>query len=50
MATQTPYDQHYYPPIPTRLTLYTRNSLIWQAIRFVVLNIKMLKIVMQSKH
>lgn len=50
MATKQPYDQHYYPPVPTRFTLYTRCSIIWQFFRFIVINLKMMKIVMRSQH
>lgn len=43
-----PYEQAYYPPMPTKLTLYSRTSLLWQLYRFIVLNYKMLKVVRKS--
>ncbi len=45
-----PYQQAYYPPAPTGFTRYMRTSLIWQAIRFMVINIKMLRLMSKSKH
>ena len=45
-----PYQQAYYPPAPTGLTRYMRTSLIWQTWRFIVLNIKMVKLVLSSHH
>lgn len=42
------YQQDYYPPVPTGLTKYFRKNLIWQFIRFIVLNLKMLKVVRKS--
>ncbi|MEB4592400.1 hypothetical protein VSS37_15545 [Candidatus Thiothrix sp. Deng01] len=51
MATnKEPYEQNYYPPVPTPFTLYTRCSVCWQFFRFIALNIKMMKVVMRSKH
>lgn len=45
-----PYQQAYYPPTPTGFTRYMRTSLLWQAVRFVVINIKMLQLMAKSKH
>lgn len=45
-----PYQQAYYPPTPTGLTRYMRTSLIWQSIRFVVINLKILKLMTKSHH
>jgi hypothetical protein len=39
------YSQESYPPMPTKLTLFWRRNIIWQAWRWVVLNIKIMKIV-----
>ncbi len=49
-AKRVPYEQAYYPPIPTGCTRYMRTSLIWQMIRFVVINVKMLRLMAKSKH
>ncbi len=45
-----PYQQAYYPPAPTGFTRYMCTSLIWQTIRFLVINIKMLRLMAKSKH
>ncbi|PIQ29783.1 MAG: hypothetical protein COW63_11225 [Bacteroidetes bacterium CG18_big_fil_WC_8_21_14_2_50_41_14] len=39
------YTQESYPPMPTKSTLFWRRNIIWQAWRWVVLNIKIMKIV-----
>jgi hypothetical protein len=38
------YDESY-PPLPTKATIFWRRNLIWQAWRFIVLNIKMMRII-----
>lgn len=43
-----PYEQAYYPPVPTKLTKYSRTSIIWQLYRFFVINYKTLKVVAKS--
>ncbi len=45
-----PYQQAYYPPAPTGFTRYMRTSLIWQLYRFLVINVKMLRLMSKSKH
>ena len=45
-----PYQQAYYPPVPTRFTKYMRTSLVWQAVRFVVINAKILRLMLSSHH
>lgn len=42
---RTPYSQNYYAPVPTRITRFLRTNWIWQFIRFILLNIKMLRLV-----
>ena len=42
------YRQDYYPPVPTNITKFFRKCKIWQFIRFIAINIKMLKIVSKS--
>ncbi len=39
------YYDEAYPPVPSKSTLYWRKNLLWQLIRFFVLNVKMLRIV-----
>ena len=45
-----PYQQAYYPPVPTGFTKYCRCSIIWQFYRFLVINYKMLKLMSKSHH
>jgi hypothetical protein len=40
-----PYEQNYYPPVPTSFTKGMRTNLIWQFFRFLVINFKMLRMV-----
>lgn len=39
------YTQESYAPMPTKATIFWRRNIFWQAWRFMVLNIKILKIV-----
>jgi hypothetical protein len=50
VLNKEPYQQAYYPPVPTGITRYMRTSLIWQTIRFLVINVKMLQLMAKSKH
>ncbi|GAV20717.1 hypothetical protein MMIC_P1690 [Mariprofundus micogutta] len=50
VTNKEPYQQAYYPPAPTGWTKYMRTSLIWQGIRFIVINLKMLKLMSKSHH
>lgn len=43
-----PYQQAYYPPVPTRLTRYMRKSLVWQFIRFWIINFKIFRLLLKS--
>jgi hypothetical protein len=38
------YDESY-PPLPTPKTRFWRSNLLWQAWRFIVLNIKIVRII-----
>lgn len=44
------YRQDYYPPVPTRFTRIMRNNLVWQLIRFAIINLKMIRLVRKSHH
>ncbi len=44
-----PYDQNFTTMVPTGFVKFFRTCLIWQAIRFVFINIKMI-IVVQKSH
>ena len=45
-----PYQQAYYPPKPTGLTCFMRKFLPWQFVRFVIINLKMIKLMSRSHH
>jgi hypothetical protein len=45
-----PYQQAYYPPVPTAFIRRMRTSLPWQFIRFWVINFKILKLLLKSHH
>jgi hypothetical protein len=47
-VNKEPYQQAYYPPMPTAFTRMMRTNVLWQAIRFVVINLKMLKLMRKS--
>jgi len=48
VTNKEPYQQAYYPPKPTRTTIYMRKFLPWQIIRFIVINLKMMKLMARS--
>ncbi len=48
VKNKEPYQQAYYPPVPTGFTRYMRTSVIWQLYRFAAINIKMLKLMAKS--
>jgi len=48
MALRKPFEQSYFPPIPTKFTMFLRTNLIYQFFRFIVINAKML--IMVRKH
>ncbi|HNS18519.1 MAG TPA: hypothetical protein PKH94_08265 [Bacteroidales bacterium] len=39
------YHDESYPPVPTRSTRFWRKNLLWQAWRFIVLNLKIMRII-----
>lgn len=45
-----PYQQAYYPPVPTRFIRSMRTFFPWQFYRFWVINLKILKLLMKSHH
>ena len=45
MALRKPFEQSYYPPVPTPWTRYWRTNVVWQFVRFLVLNVRMLRMV-----
>jgi len=48
LDNQKPYEQAYFPPVPTPFTKFMRTFFLWQVIRFIVINIKMLIVVSKS--
>lgn len=44
------YKQDYFPPKPTSTTKFFRTCKIWQFLRFISINLKMLKVVAASHH
>lgn len=46
--TQGVVGQHFYATKPTALTLHMRTNLIYQIWRFVVINLKMIRIIAKS--
>jgi hypothetical protein len=48
VTNKEPYQQAYYPPVPTGFTAYMRTSLIWQFFRFWIINLKILKLLLKS--
>ncbi len=45
MPVRTQFGQSYYPPVPTRFTQRMRTNLFWQLFRFLVINVKILRMV-----
>ncbi len=45
MDVRKPYEQTYYPPVPTKFTQKLRVNFLYQFFRFMVLNLKMLRMV-----
>ena len=43
-----PYDQNFTTMVPTDFVRKLRTNIIWQFIRFVIINIKMLLVVRKS--
>jgi hypothetical protein len=48
IENKEPYQQAYYPPTPTAFTRGMRTFLPWQLLRFVVINLKMLKLMRKA--
>lgn len=50
VKNREPYQQSYYPPVPTGFVKYMRTSLPWQFIRFWIINYKILRLMVKSQH
>ncbi len=42
------YSDQFYPPTPTNFTLFLRRFIPFQIIRFLILNLKIIKIVVKG--
>jgi hypothetical protein len=49
-TNQRPYEQAYFPAIPTSAVLHWRKNVVWQAFRFLAINLKMMRVVRRSHH
>jgi len=43
-----PYEPSFTTMVPTKFVIFMRTCLIWQFIRFIIINIKMLVVVRKS--
>lgn len=50
VKNKEPYQQSYYPPMPTPFVRYLRRSLPWQFFRFWTINYKIFKLLRKSSH
>ncbi len=50
VKNKEPYQQAYYPPVPTRFTCFLRSCLPWQFVRFWVINFRIFRLLMKSNH
>jgi hypothetical protein len=39
------YYEEAYPPLPTKATMFFRRNLIYQFFRFIILNLKIMRII-----
>lgn len=44
-AKRRGYYDEAYPPMPTKRTMFWRKEIFWQTYRFIVLNLKIIRIV-----
>jgi len=49
-TNQRPYEQAYFPMVPTATVLRWRQNVVWQAFRFVMINMKMMRVVRRGHH
>jgi hypothetical protein len=50
IINKEPYQQAYYPPKPTGLTCFMRTCILWQILRFALINLKIIKLMAKSHH
>ncbi len=39
------YYDEAYPPVPTKTTSFLRRCILWQIVRFIILNLKIMRII-----
>jgi hypothetical protein len=44
----SPYEQAYFPPKPNGFTKFMRTCVLWQIIRFIAINLKMMRVIAKS--
>jgi len=49
-SNQKPYEQAYFPSVPTASVLRWRKNVFYQAWRFVRINLKMMQVLRRSHH
>jgi len=49
-TNQSPYEQAYFPMVPTKTVLHWRQNVVWQAYRFLMINWKMMRVVRRGHH
>ena len=45
-----PGDQTYFVPTPSRFTVFLRTFLLWQLVRFIWINLKMVRMISIGNH
>jgi len=50
ITNRGPYQQAYYPPVPTGFTRFMRTFVPWQFVRFLVINFRIFKLLMKTDH
>jgi hypothetical protein len=50
MSPMKPYSREFFAPRPSRTTLFFRTFLLWQAVRFIWINLKMIRMIGKAHH
>ncbi len=45
-----PYEPSYNTMVPTPIVQFFRTCILWQIVRFIVINLKMIRVVQKSHH
>jgi len=46
----TPYAQNDFTPLPSKFTLFKRTCVLWQIVKFLMINIRMTILILKSHH